>query len=118
MAWSRGTLKTFKTLKNIKIVKQHRGKGRILERGAHSFCCSLDIYLRREGTEKVCSEEYNHQKEGGLADTGNTDLSLSVFCLDSVCVLYRRQFCMDGQGGQGTLGNISNFVALAAHASV
>jgi len=47
VAWVYRPLKTFKTLKNIKIVKQHRAKG-IFERGPCYFCCSDDIYLRRE----------------------------------------------------------------------
>ena len=57
-----------------------------LERGARYFCCSHDINLERGEGERLLPK-MNRLRERGVWDMADMGLSLSVFCLGSVCVL-------------------------------
>ena len=108
-------------LKHLKLLKELKRLNNIGERsyfgeGSPLFLLFSRYIFETRGDGQSLFRKVNRPRERGLANTGNTGLSLSVFGLGSVCVLDGLKFRIDGKGDDGILGNISNFIALAAHA--
>ena len=96
MAWAHRTLKTFKILKNIKIVKQHRGQQRFSGE-------------KKPGLVELLSNEiyFNKKKDRGLGKD-LTEAWNSILTTHRVTIkLARHRDCPAGDGhrGQGRLKN-------------